>query len=241
MYVCTVNFVDGDLELYTCAVTSITPWHTALMLCNSHFQSKFLTSINLLLEFNEYILFSTIGPAFTANPHVNCSYFDSNPNKMPNLVPRQIPALPIPGYRPYATTDACRNYKNLTSMDRSITYEDWSSYRCDMALFGWYRFINPAGIHMLNSCPQNSPGSLNSCGSYYKGWLRNQLLPSQQSGVVNRTVCFSKPYSCDCSYTREIKVTNCGSFYAYYLDAVPLCNARYCSKNGWLNYSLVLV
>jgi len=171
------------------------------------------------------------GPGFTANPHVNCSWTNSNPSKMPNLVPRQIPALPIPGYRPYTTTDACRNYKNLASMDRSITYEDWSNYRCDMSLFGWYRFINPAGIQMLNSCPQNSPGSLNSCGSYYKGWLKNQLLPSQQSGVVNRTVCFSKPYSCDCSYTREIKVTNCGSFYVYYLDAAPICNARYCGKN----------
>ena len=153
---------------------------------------------------------------------------------MPELTANKIPQLPSPGYRPYTVTDACRSYNLLASKNRLITYNDWSSYRCDMPLFGWYRFTNAAGKQMLDSCPVESSGSLNSCGSYYKGWLKGQVLPSQQVGIVNRTVCFSTADKCECSYTREIKIINCGSFYVYYLDAVPNCNARYCGKEGKL-------
>ena len=153
---------------------------------------------------------------------------------MPELTANQIPQAPSPGYRPYKVTDACRSYNLLASKDRLITYNDWSSYRCDMPLFGWYRFTDAEGIQMLNSCPVESSSSVNSCGSYYKGWLKNQVLPIQNEGIVNRTVCFSTPGKCNCSYTREIKIINCGAFYAYYLDAVPICNARYCGKEGKL-------
>ena len=151
---------------------------------------------------------------------------------MPALVPQAVPPARSPNYRPYTTTDACTNYTYLSTGDRSVAYNDWSSYRCDMPLLGWYRFAGAAGKEMLNSCPKESSGYVNGCGSYYKGWLKDLVLPSSQEGVVNRSVCFSTPDNCDCSYTRETKIANCGSFYVYYLDAVPTCNARYCGKEG---------
>ena len=152
-----------------------------------------------------------------------------------------MPEAAIAGHRPYTVTDTCKNYKSLTTEDRLATYHDWSSYRCDMPLYGWYRFAGEAGIQMLNTCPAQASKSVSSCGTYYKGWLKDQLLPAPGDGSVNRTVCFSKPGSCDCSYTREIKIIHCGVFYLYYLDAVPTCNARYCGKRGKLRLFNFLV
>ena len=144
------------------------------------------------------------------------------------IVPTSAPLPP----KPYLNTDGCSKYKTLSHADRSVDHNDWSSYRCDLFLYGWYRFTGNAGDRILSTCPSVVSALNNSCGSYYKGWLNNQELPTVGEGTVNRSVCFSPPGSCACSYDRGIRIRNCGGFYVYYLDGVPKCNARYCSKKS---------
>ena len=67
------------------------------------------------------------------------------------------------------------------------------------------------------------------CGTYYPGWP-NGGHPTVADGQVTRTVCFNSGYNC-CYYSRSIKVRNCGSYYVYYLNGTPTCNARYCGTN----------
>ncbi|XP_065067731.1 pancreatic secretory granule membrane major glycoprotein GP2-like isoform X1 [Rhopilema esculentum] len=124
--------------------------------------------------------------------------------------------------------DGCKYYQVLSNNDRAATFSDWSSYRCDKELFGWYRFMGNAGNRMMNSCPKNLGGSVYRCGSYYQGWIQNGALPSVSDGVVARYVCFSPHYSCSCSSTKSIMIRNCGTFHVYWLDSVPMCNSRYC-------------
>jgi len=114
----------------------------------------------------------------------------------------------VPTIPPVQALDGCQYYQVLSEADRASSYYDWSSYRCDRELYGWYRFMGSAGNRMQNTCPQT--GSYR-CGSYYQGWLQGSM-PSQYEGAVPRTVCFSTYYNCYCSYTQSIYVKNCGFF-----------------------------
>ena len=163
---------------------------------------------------------------------INCSTIN---NQNQGLIPVSASTMPTsapPATKPYLNTDGCSNYKTLSNEDRSIYHNDWSSYRCDIFLYGWYRFTGNAGERLLSTCPAVLSALNNSCGTYYKGWLNNQQLPKVEEGAVNRSVCFSEPGSCACSFERGIRVRNCGGFYVYHLDAVQKCNARYCSKKS---------
>ena len=126
--------------------------------------------------------------------------------------------------------DGCKYYQVLADPSRLVNYNDWSSYRCDKELYGWYRFMGPAGNRMANFCPIGVPGTY-KCGSYYQGWLYGSQ-PRIYEGSVPRTVCFSPYYTCYCRYTAQVYVRNCGSFYVYWLNEVPMCNLRYCGLKG---------
>ena len=117
----------------------------------------------------------------------------------------------------------CRNYASLNSGSRRASYYGYRGY-CDSNLGpGWFRFQGSAGTRMATSCT-----SYKRCGTYYTGWLYGGH-PSVADAQVTRTVYFNTGYCY--GYSRNIKVRNCGSFYVYYLNGTPTCNARYCGSN----------
>ncbi|XP_065067899.1 pancreatic secretory granule membrane major glycoprotein GP2-like isoform X1 [Rhopilema esculentum] len=171
-----------------------------------------------------------LSPTHEQESEVNCTLINKIYAPLGPMVARVLPPPAAPAMRPYSSIDGCKNYHNLSSHDRSVDHSDWSSYRCDMFLYGWYRFTGQSGTTLVSSCPAGWSKSSSSCGTFYKGWLKDQVAPSIEEGVVNRTVCFSTHGSCTCTLRREIKIRNCGGFLVYYFDAVPTCNARYCGK-----------
>ena len=100
---------------------------------------------------------------------------------------------------------------------------------CDSILSaGWYRFSGEAGNQMAESCVDEY-----HCGTDVPGWL-NGPHPGVADGRVQRRVCFTYQGIC-CSDSTYISVRNCGGFYVYKLNPVPLvaCSSRYCG-NGFV-------
>ena len=120
-------------------------------------------------------------------------------------------------------TTECQNYVSLNTADRKITYPNYNTY-CDNAIGpGWFRFEGSAGTRMPTSCPPK-----NRCDAHAPGWI-NGGHPTVADGQVSRQVCFH--WSSCCWETTNIKVRNCGSYYVYYLNGTPNCNARYCGTD----------
>lgn len=123
---------------------------------------------------------------------------------------------------PYSLSSECLNYKTLNEADRKVTYVTSGTVKCDRQVGpGWFRFQGAAGNKMAPSCP-----TINRCGTHATGWL-NGGHPSTADGQASRKVCFHWSENC-CNWSTNIKVTNCGSYYVYYLHRTPACNLRYC-------------
>ena len=75
------------------------------------------------------------------------------------------------------------------------------------------------------------------CGAYAPGWL-NSAHPSVADGIVHATAGFNYYYGC-CSWTKSIRVRNCGGFYVYELGPPPVCNARYCGNGRGKDKTIV--
>ena len=88
----------------------------------------------------------------------------------------------------------------------------------------WYRFTMPAGTHI----PESSPGKWH-CGAYAPGWLSG-VHPTSPGASNNVKYCFAGSTD-DCYYSTQGKVTNCGSYFVYYLENAPQCRLRYCATN----------
>ena len=89
----------------------------------------------------------------------------------------------------------------------------------------WYRFTMPAGTRI----PESSPGQYH-CGTAVTGWLSG-VHPSSP-GASNNTAKFCFAWNGnDCPWSTQGKVTNCGSYFVYYLENGPYCRARYCATN----------
>ena len=124
----------------------------------------------------------------------------------------------------------------LRSITRSINYRHSHKY-CDSyqtgyppgyftsyywSGSGWYRFVGRAGTRMPTS--QTPTGR---CLTQATAWMKSSH-PRSKGQTKNVWFCFtSKTYSC----WRHAygKVTNCGSFFVYYLPNAPVCHARYCA------------
>ena len=89
--------------------------------------------------------------------------------------------------------------------------------------FGWYRFMKPAGTMM-----PTSPPPLNRCLTQMPGWLRNGHPSKKGQRNESALFCFNSIHS-TCRRHAYGKVTNCGSFFVYYLSNAPVCHARYCA------------
>lgn len=121
----------------------------------------------------------------------------------------------------------CQNYQSLTAADRKITYTTYHGY-CDNSITeGWYRFEGAAGTRMPTSCMPSG----NRCGTHVIGWLTNGH-PRVADGRVKKQVCFSyNGQCCFSNFSKNIYVTNCGSYYVYQLVRPGNCYYRYCGTD----------
>ena len=65
------------------------------------------------------------------------------------------------------------------------------------------------------------------CGTHAPGWM-NGVHPRKLGEEVERQICFNWGGN-DCSWSKNIKVTNCGDYYVYKLVSTPVCAMRYCA------------
>ena len=89
----------------------------------------------------------------------------------------------------------------------------------------WYRFTMPAGTRI----PESSPGEWH-CGTWSTGWLSGVQPTSPGASRDNAKFCFPSG-SKDCRFSTQGKVTNCGSYFVYYLENTHSCRMRYCATN----------
>ena len=117
----------------------------------------------------------------------------------------------------------CSSYLMNTDATRHMSYG--FSDKCDVGLFGkgtWVRFANPAGTTI-----PTSPVRYKFCGTTSTGWYTGTY-PSSAGSTSSGKVCYSWMAN-DCSASNNITITNCGSFYVFYLQDVPYCYSRYCT------------
>ena len=122
--------------------------------------------------------------------------------------------------------EGCTGYKWLTDADRHHTFAapQIKCDRKDITEKSWYRFGSDSGTQMLTTCiaPYH-------CNTHAPGWLFNGTHPEMHEGIVSRRVCFHWLKNC-CHFKTDIKVRNCGSFYAYKLGPPSGCSLRYCGE-----------
>jgi len=117
----------------------------------------------------------------------------------------------------------CTSYSSLTSGDRKTTYIT-KVYQCNTNLNGWYRFQGAAGTRMPTSCPP-----VDRSDTFATGWL-NGGHPTVADGKITRQACFHWNSNC-CTWSTNIEVRNCGSFYVYRFSGTPTCSLRYCGSD----------
>ena len=124
----------------------------------------------------------------------------------------------------------CNNYTALSDETRSIGYRDGTYIGCDRDIkVGWYRFMGKAGATLLDYDP-GPHWHANRCQTHAAGWLNGQH-PSVSEGEVTRKVCFAWRYRGNCTWSVDIRMKNCGTYYIYRL--VPIhhgCYLRYCGS-----------
>ncbi|EDO34586.1 predicted protein, partial [Nematostella vectensis] len=74
-----------------------------------------------------------------------------------------------------------------------------------------------------SACP-----SENLCNTDATGWV-NGAHPTVEEGIVTRRVCYHWSTNC-CSWSNDIRILNCGSYYIYELIKPPVCYLRYCGE-----------
>ena len=109
------------------------------------------------------------------------------------------------------------NPKDLNSIKNVLRSPGWVGP-------AWFRFTYPAGTRI----PESSPGPWH-CGTYGTGWLSGRH-PSSLWSSSNVKFCFDDGKNA-CHRSSQGKVTNCGSYYVYYLPNVGACRNRYCTTN----------
>ncbi len=121
----------------------------------------------------------------------------------------------------------CSNYTTIDDPTRNINQGQGSN--ADQSFFNsgprWIRFEGAGGTQIPTSAVAMSHCSTNAAG-WYSG-----TMPSVPDTTVNGTACFTWSQG-DCAYSNQIQVTNCGSYYVYYLSSPPTGGMRYCTTNA---------
>ena len=121
----------------------------------------------------------------------------------------------------------CSNYTALSDETRSIGYRDGTYLGCDGYIkVGWYRFMGKAGASLLDYDPGLQPYAYR-CQTHAAGWLNGQH-PNVSEGEVTRKVCFTWWFRGKCTWSVDIKIKNCGTYYIYRLVPLYGCYLRYC-------------
>ncbi len=125
------------------------------------------------------------------------------------------------------SSSQCYNYTTIDDPTRNINQGTGSN--ADQTYFSsgprWVRFVGSGGTEIPTSRVPAQQCSTNAAG-WYSG-----VMPTAPDTTTSGTVCFTWP-SGDCFYNNEIQVTNCGSYYVYYLSAPSTGGMRYCTTNG---------
>jgi hypothetical protein len=131
-----------------------------------------------------------------------------------NLGPSRAPSLA-------ALPSQCNSYANLSDTTRNITFPTGTP-GCDSGLTaGWYRFT-AVGNNMIPT----TPPAQNVCNTSATGWMSGGLPAYGQTNSV--TACYNW-LSNTCNWSNAMQVTNCGSYYVYFLNPSPACSLRYCT------------
>merc|ERR1712087_167701 len=122
--------------------------------------------------------------------------------------------------------EADRNYQHQTNPDLPVYCDNikaWNGIKSP-AFQGssWYRFMGQAGTKM----PEFPYGS-STCQTWAPGWI-NGKHPTRKGQIVERLACFTVGEN-TCYDRENIKITNCGSFFLYFLPDITKCNNRYCA------------
>ena len=120
----------------------------------------------------------------------------------------------------------CTTYTSNSDSTRNVASGIGSM--CDNSLTaGWYRFTGAAGTRLATS-----DVSRDTCTTYYGGSY-NGSLPSTNGSTTVGTLCLNNNGRlCYAAWSgSSIRVTNCGSYYVYYLIPITNCNARYCTTS----------
>ena len=110
----------------------------------------------------------------------------------------------------------CDKVKDYSS-SRNFKSPEWAGT-------AWYRFTMPAGTRI----PESSPGS-HHCGTRATGWFSG-VHPTSPGASNNAKYCIAWDGN-DCKWSTRGKVTNCGSYFVYYLENTPDSALRYCATN----------
>ena len=99
------------------------------------------------------------------------------------------------------------------------TSPDWQGGK------NWYKMMPPAGVII----PEVSL-RYHQCGTKFPGWLNNAH-PAEGGQQIEGEVCFSWDVDDgdNCHWSQNILVTNCGSYFVYFLPQTPACHLRYCA------------
>ncbi|XP_067041983.1 uncharacterized protein [Acropora muricata] len=124
--------------------------------------------------------------------------------------------------------DCCNINTPINETRRSINsiWEPGQIPLCDRLLpFGWYRFTSFGGSKMPETPVQDY-----HCGTHDPVWLRDPH-PTTSEGNIERRACISS-FGNTCRYSITINVTNCGSYFVYYLRPLYFCATAYCAGFG---------
>ena len=121
----------------------------------------------------------------------------------------------------------CTSYTSNSDSTRNIATGTAGSL-CDNTLTaGWYRFTGAAGTRLATSSVSLDTCTTGNGGSY------NGTLPSTSGATTFGTLCVNNNgYLCYAALSGSlIVVTNCGSYYVFFLSPITNCNSRYCTTS----------
>ncbi len=125
------------------------------------------------------------------------------------------------------SSSQCYSYTTIDDPTRNINQPMGNA--ADQTYFSsgpqWVRFVGSGGTEI-----PTSKVPLQRCGTSASGWYSG-VMPTAPDTTTSGTVCFTWS-SGDCVYNNQIQVTDCGSYYVYYLSAPSTGGMRYCTTNS---------
>ncbi|CAF1646283.1 unnamed protein product, partial [Didymodactylos carnosus] len=123
-----------------------------------------------------------------------------------------------------ALPSQCSSYLAINDATTVYSYYCSGCYTDCAKSVAWYRVVGSSGTQLYDRAPNQG-----YCGTNYAAYYMGTS-PTYYGQTVTGTVCTF--YSTNvCYWSTTISVTNCGTYYVYYLPQAPGCNnyVRYCT------------